>query len=118
MTILWFTFCPIGNSTSSGIASDSETGGIDLSAGVFVLVALEAIKNKFKEELEGIGLTKLTLCGNDGTSFDTKSIISIELLEGSLERPLQLKFSPAQQGETIIICSHSSYSPGIVVFFL
>jgi hypothetical protein len=99
MTILWFTFCP--NSTSSGIASDSETGGIDLSAGVFVLVALEAIKNKYKEELEGIGLTKLTLCGNDGTSFDTKSIISVELLEGSLERPLKLKFSPAQQGKKL-----------------
>ena len=27
-------------------------------------------------------------------------------------------FSIAQQGKTIIICSHSSYSPGIVVFFL
>ena len=116
MTKLWFTFCP--NSTSSGIACDSKKGGIDLSAGVFVLDALKAIKILYEEELEGIGLTKLTLCDNNGTSFDTQSIISAELLEGSLKRPLKLKFSPAQQGKKSSSIHIHSSSSCFVVFFL
>ena len=96
---LWFIFRP--NNASSDSDTKDRKGVVELSAQVYVKGALEVIKEKYKEELEGIGLTMLTLCDNSGTSFHEKAIISAELLVGSFEQPLILKFSPVKQSTSI-----------------